>query len=84
MPVPKYPVYFLENGEKGQVILGVRALNNLSNMVRIIESSGYHRLDNAALQPLKNILIYPKIRKDIEYYRLVKCSFESFSDSLSV
>ncbi|WP_141565468.1 energy transducer TonB [Neisseria sicca] len=78
MPAPKYPVYFLENGEKGQVILGVRTLNNLSNMVRIIESSGYHRLDNAALQPLKNILIYPKIRKDIEYYRLVKCSFESF------
>ncbi|KIC06547.1 DEAD/DEAH box helicase [Morococcus cerebrosus] len=60
-PVPKYPVYFLENGEKGQAILGVRALNNHSNMVRIIEISGYHRLDNAALPALKNILIYLKI-----------------------
>ena len=73
-----HPVYSLENGEKGQVIPGVRALNNHSNMVRIIENSGYHRLDNAALQALKNILICPKIRKDIEYYRLAKFSFELF------
>ncbi|MBF1082633.1 MAG: energy transducer TonB [Prevotellaceae bacterium] len=82
MPVPKYPVYFLENGEKGQAILGVRALNSHSNMVRIIESSGYHRLDNAALQALKKSSFISKFEKILNIIGWLNAHSNRFSDDL--
>ncbi|WP_204828522.1 MULTISPECIES: TonB family protein [Neisseria] len=82
MPAPKYPVYSLENGEKGQVTLGVRALNNRSNMVRIIESSGYHRLDNAALQALKKSSFISKFEKILNIIGWLNAHSNRFSDDL--
>lgn len=76
IPTPKYPAASLENGEEGRVIIGVRASSNRPHTVRIIKGSGYHRLDDATLQSLRDISFFSKMQEGIEYYQLVNFSLE--------
>ena len=51
-------------------------------MVRIIESSGYHRLDNAALQALKKSSFISKFEKILNIIGWLNAHSNRFSDDL--
>jgi len=51
-------------------------------MVRIIESSGYHRLDNAALQVLKKSSFISKFEKILNIIGWLNAHSNRFSDDL--
>lgn len=51
---PEYPEYCRKRGQEGVVVLTVRiSADATGNSIKIVRSSGYFRLDNAAVEALK-------------------------------
>lgn len=60
LPMPRYPVYSRRYGEQGSAILSVEVLGNGTHgWIGVISSSGYSRLDKAAIRALKNAKFIP-------------------------
>ena len=51
---PEYPEYCRRRGQEGVTVLSIRILaDGTGDSIRIVRSSGYFRLDNAAVEALK-------------------------------
>jgi protein TonB len=60
---PTYPRISRRRGEAGTVVLSIQVLaNGSAGDVQILQSSGYHRLDNAALQGAKQVQYTPALQ----------------------
>lgn len=71
MPSPKYPPVSVENGEEGYVIMEIYVAGGKVDTAKIVKSSGYSRLDNAARKAVLGLTVSKKAREDIEYYQLI-------------
>ena len=72
MPSPKYPPLSVENGEEGYVIMEIYVAGGKVDTAKIIKSSGYSQLDNAARRAVLGLTVSKKAREDIEYYQLIQ------------
>ncbi|HHX2522144.1 TPA: energy transducer TonB [Neisseria subflava] len=68
---PRYPSLSTENGEEGYVIMEIYVAGGKVDTAKIIKSSGYSRLDNAARKAVLGLTVSKKAREDIEYYQLI-------------
>ena len=60
---PEYPEYCRKRGQEGVVVLTVRiSADATGNSIKILKSSGYLRLDNAAVEALKKAKFVPARR----------------------
>ena len=71
VPSPRYPNLSEDNGEEGYVIMEIYVAGGKVDTVKIIKSSGYSRLDNAARKTVWRLTFSKKAREDIEYYHLL-------------
>lgn len=59
-PAPEYPAQSEENGEEGTVLIEILVeQNGAVSKAKVFGSSGYPRLDNAALRAFKNATYKP-------------------------
>nr|WP_314597059.1 TonB family protein [uncultured Neisseria sp.] len=72
VPSPRYPSLSTENGEEGYVIMEIYVAGGKVDTAKIIKSSGYSRLDNAARKTVLGLTVSKKAREDIEYYQLIQ------------
>ena len=72
IPSLKYPPESAENGEEGYVIMEIYVAGGKVDTAKIIKSSGYSRLDNAARRAVLGLTVSKKAREDIEYYQLIQ------------
>ena len=72
IPSLKYPYLSAENGEEGYVIMEIYVAGGKVDTAKIIKSSGYSQLDNAARRAVLGLTVSKKAREDIEYYQLVR------------
>ena len=77
MPSPKYPPSSVENGEEGSVILELHIAGGKVDTAKIIKSSGYSRLDNAARRAVSRLMVPKESREDIGYYQLVRFALDN-------
>ena len=68
---PRYPALSTENGEEGSVVMELHIAGGKVDTVKIIKSSGYYRLDNAARKAVWGLTVSKKAREDIGYYQLI-------------
>ncbi len=60
---PEYPEYCRKRGQEGVVVLTIRiSADATGNSIKIVKSSGYLRLDNAAVEALKRAKFVPARR----------------------
>ncbi len=77
-PAPQYPALSRRLGEQGRVMLDVYILPDGSvGEIKLNKSSGFPRLDNAALQAVKNWKYVPAKRgnKPIAFWYVQPVSF---------
>ena len=72
VPSLRYPSLSTENGEEGYVIMEIYVAGGKVDTAKIIKSSGYSRLDNAARKTVLGLTVSKKAREDIEYYQLIQ------------
>ena len=72
IPSLKYPYLSAENGEEGYVIMEIYVAGGKVDTAKIIKSSGYSQLDNAARRAVLGLTVSKKAREDIEYYQLIQ------------
>ena len=71
IPSPRYPALSEENGEEGPVVMELHIAEGKVGTAKIVKSSGYSRLDNAARRAVLGLTVSKKAREDIEYYQLI-------------
>lgn len=71
IPSPRYPALSEENGEEGPVVMELHIAEGKVDTAKIVKSSGYSRLDNAARRAVLGLTVSKKAREDIEYYQLI-------------
>ncbi len=71
IPSPRYPALSEENGEEGPVVMELHIAEGKVGTAKIVKSSGYSRLDNAAHRAVLGLTVSKKAREDIEYYQLI-------------
>ena len=69
--LPGYPALSAENGEEGSVVMELHIAGGKVDTAKIVKSSGYSRLDNAARRAVLGLTVSKKAREDIEYYQLI-------------
>ena len=69
--LPGYPALSAENGEEGSVVMELHIAGGKVDTAKIVKSSGYSRLDNAARKAIWRLTVSKKVREDIEYYQLI-------------
>ena len=69
--LPRYPALSAENGEEGSVVTELHIAGGKVDTAKIVKSSGYSRLDNAARKAIWRLTVSKKAREDIEYYHLI-------------
>ena len=63
---PEYPEYCRRHNQEGTIIISVRILaNSMIDSIKVVKSSGYFRLDNAAIEALKKAKFIPAKRAGI-------------------
>ena len=73
---PEYPRISRERGEEGNVVLQVEMSSGGSRDIKVIKSSGYHRLDKAAVNALEKALaIFIKSSGVAAYNKTVSVNF---------
>ena len=72
--LPGYPALSAENGEEGSVVMELHIAGGKVDTAKIVKSSGYSRLDNAARKAIWRLTVSKKAREDIEYYQLIHFS----------
>lgn len=70
--LPRYPALSAENGEEGSVVTELHIAGGKVDTAKIVKSSGYSRLDNAARKAIWRLTVSKKAREDIEYYHLIQ------------
>ena len=71
-PAPRYPYLARRRGQEGRVVLRVRVNpDGWAEAVSIRESSGYHLLDEAALQAVRQWRFLPAQKADLTVAGLV-------------
>lgn len=71
IPSPRYPALSEENGEEGPVVMELHIAERKVGTAKIVKSSGYSRLDDAARRAVLGLTVSKKAREDIEYYQLI-------------